>query len=105
MRVAQSKILIETKNYEQALQVIKTCQQENDEDIETWYLYGWCYFLIVCGDDNEMNKDLEQCTDTQLDTLEDARDCFVYLLQVLTDFSLILIEYRYLKRVEKLIVD
>lgn len=83
-RVAQSKILMEVSLYEEALSVLKTCQLENDRDIETWYLYGWAYFLSVCGQECDLSTNLVSMNEAQLDTLEDARDCFIYLQQVTT---------------------
>jgi len=77
---------MEVSLFDDALGVLKTCQSENDTDFDTWYLFGWCYFLSVCGQSDLVTK-IDSLTDSQLDSLEDARDCFVYLLQVRNPYN------------------
>ena len=79
-----SRILIEVEDYDRAIAVIDGLLEENDEDINLWYLLGWTKFLNketenakffltktkkmyekYCYDDKELlqhvNELLEQC--------------------------------------------
>ncbi|RIA79231.1 hypothetical protein C1645_683672, partial [Glomus cerebriforme] len=65
-RISLVKLLIELSQYTQALSVLELLQKENDEILDLWYLYGWCYFLM--GQDSQNEQD-------HLTHWEDARDC------------------------------
>ncbi|KAI8923712.1 hypothetical protein BC831DRAFT_469659 [Entophlyctis helioformis] len=71
VRIALSKLLMEVALHERALAVLQTCQAENDEDPEMWYLFGWCYLQLaqVPGDDNA-------------DYMDDAKECFESVLNI-----------------------
>ena len=45
-RLTLAKMLLEVKAYEWCLMVLKTIQQENDENMELWYLYAMAYWLL-----------------------------------------------------------
>ncbi|KAJ3274605.1 hypothetical protein HDV01_002447 [Terramyces sp. JEL0728] len=62
-RIALSKFLMEVGLFERALAVLETCQAENDEDAESWYLFGFCYLKMSELDaDNEILKqDAKEC--------------------------------------------
>eukprot|EP00842_Homolaphlyctis_polyrhiza_P003365 jgi/Hompol1/4029/HPOL_003441-RA len=62
-RIALSKFLMESQLYERALAVLQTCQVENDEDPEMWYLFGWGYYQLA-SDNPEMMEDAQECFDT-----------------------------------------
>lgn len=78
----QSQLLTNESFYDKALSVLQTLQLENDQDVELWYLYGWCYWCMGGGLDleeqrsqgRELNKDgLDELT---IGCFEDARECF-----------------------------
>ncbi|KAJ3315235.1 hypothetical protein HDV04_003628 [Boothiomyces sp. JEL0838] len=62
-RIALSKFLMEVGLFERALAVLETCQAENDEDPESWYLFGFCYLkMSELEPDNEILKqDAKEC--------------------------------------------
>lgn len=45
-RINLSKLLIETEQYETALEVLERLQLEDDQLPDLWYLGGWCLFLL-----------------------------------------------------------
>ncbi|KAG0134162.1 hypothetical protein HOY82DRAFT_638496 [Tuber indicum] len=45
-RVNLSKLLIETGEYEVALEVLERLRDEDDQLPDLWYLGGWCLFLL-----------------------------------------------------------
>lgn len=49
-RVNLSKLLIETAQYETALEVLEVLQMEDDQLPDLWYLGGWCLFLLGEGE-------------------------------------------------------
>ncbi|EGF79486.1 hypothetical protein BATDEDRAFT_89757 [Batrachochytrium dendrobatidis JAM81] len=61
LRISLSKLLMETNLHERALAVLQTCQVEDDEEPETWYLFGWCY---------------RQLSENQPELIEDSSACF-----------------------------
>ncbi|RHZ64213.1 hypothetical protein Glove_326g175 [Diversispora epigaea] len=89
-RISLVKLLLELSLYTQALSVLEILQKENDQIVDLWYLYGWCYYCmsqdnqdgqqdellqnnnIIIGDDDDDNNNNE-C----LAHLEDARDCLI----------------------------
>ncbi|RPA99325.1 TPR-like protein [Choiromyces venosus 120613-1] len=49
-RVNLSKLLIETGEYEVALEVLERLKEEDDQLPDLWYLGGWCLFLMGEGE-------------------------------------------------------
>ncbi|KAI8622113.1 hypothetical protein BC830DRAFT_1053888, partial [Chytriomyces sp. MP71] len=45
-RLASAKILMEVGSNEEAAAVLETVLKENDEDLEVWYLFSWCYYRM-----------------------------------------------------------
>lgn len=45
-RINLSKLLIETGEYETALEVLERLQLEDDQLPDLWYLGGWCLYLL-----------------------------------------------------------
>ncbi|CAG8702520.1 17446_t:CDS:2, partial [Dentiscutata heterogama] len=68
-RISLVKLLLELSQYTQALSVLEILQKEDDQVVEIWYLYGWCYYCM--GQDSLQNKE------NQLAYWEDARDCLI----------------------------
>ncbi|KAI9337605.1 hypothetical protein DFJ73DRAFT_779823 [Zopfochytrium polystomum] len=48
-RMACAKLLIELGLHDRATRVLETCQRENDEDPESWYLFAFCYYRMGGG--------------------------------------------------------
>ncbi|OLL24647.1 putative assembly chaperone of rpl4 [Neolecta irregularis DAH-3] len=65
-RISLSRVLIEVGEYTSALEMLSNLQKEDDEIVDLWYLYGWCFFISVkeCVDEEERKA-----------TLQDAREC------------------------------
>lgn len=53
-RVNLSKLLIETGEYEVALEVLERLKEEDDQLPDLWYLGGWCLFLL--GEEEKERK-------------------------------------------------
>lgn len=45
-RMESSKLLIEVQKFEHASTVVQGLLQEDDENVELWYLLGYCYFHL-----------------------------------------------------------
>ncbi|KAI0064767.1 TPR-like protein [Artomyces pyxidatus] len=71
-RLGLTKLFLELEQFTPALRVLQGVMAADDEEVEAWYLEGWCFFLMA-----------EQATDTggALDGIpwaelaRDARDC------------------------------
>lgn len=46
-RISLSRLLMEVQMEVQALQVLERLILEDDESVETWYLGGWCLYLLA----------------------------------------------------------
>ncbi|CAG8568267.1 5842_t:CDS:2 [Acaulospora morrowiae] len=68
-RISLVKLLLEIAQYTQALSVLELLQKEDDQVVDLWYLYGWCYYCM--GQDSSQNEE------DQMAHWEDARDCLV----------------------------
>jgi tetratricopeptide (TPR) repeat protein len=79
-RINQAKLLMETENHELALTVLKTALLENDQDIQVWYLFGWCYYILGGGPDD--TTPIPNMKEESLNYFEDARECFIKALKV-----------------------
>ncbi|EJD06692.1 uncharacterized protein FOMMEDRAFT_102559 [Fomitiporia mediterranea MF3/22] len=71
-RIELSKRFIESSEYSPALSVLQTVMASDDQEVEAWYLEGWCFFLMA-----EQAKE----TETKIEDLsweelaKDSRDC------------------------------
>lgn len=65
-RLSLVRLLLECEMTEDAFRVLQQLQQEDDEVVELWYLFGWTYYL-----QGENSKDLEK----RREAWEDSRDC------------------------------
>ena len=72
------KLLIELKLFDNALDVLEINLEENDEDGETWYLLGWCYY-VKGGFIDKQNMDASCC--------EDAIEAFENVIQLQNQFQ------------------
>lgn len=78
-RIALAKILLELSLHERAIAVLHTIQDENDEDPEGWYLYGWCYYRMGGGGE-ESNATPD--TAEKAEWWDEAKECLDTVLQV-----------------------
>ncbi|KAJ3385808.1 hypothetical protein HDU92_002837 [Lobulomyces angularis] len=78
-RIALVKLLMELSLNEKALKVLETLQEEDDENAEMWYLYGWCYYLNGGGkgvDHKEENAiGNGGSVESKNESWDDCRDC------------------------------
>ncbi|KAJ3295541.1 hypothetical protein HK104_002557 [Borealophlyctis nickersoniae] len=84
-RVALVKILLELGEHERALSVLHTLELENDEDPEGWYLWGWCYYRMGGGGDDEGTSTIPN--GDRLEHWDNARDCFEKVIQLHQKFG------------------
>lgn len=73
-RMNYAKLFMETGSFDNALQCLVTCEAEDEEDLQLWYLYGWCYYQMALQD--TIAKD---------ELIQDARESFETLLKVGND--------------------
>ena len=71
-RISLVKMFIELSLYEPALTVLTGIIESDDQEVEAWYLEGWCLFLMA-EQAQESGKTLSDLTWEQL--ARDARDC------------------------------
>ncbi|KAF7316819.1 hypothetical protein HMN09_00415000 [Mycena chlorophos] len=71
-RLATVKIFLELSLYTPALLVLQGVMASDDQDVEAWYLEGWCFFLMA-EQAKENGGILDELTWQELAT--DARDC------------------------------
>jgi len=45
-KISLTRLLMEVEMEEQALAVLETLVQEDDQSVEAWYLGGWCLYLL-----------------------------------------------------------
>lgn len=55
VRVSLARLLMEVQLEEAAMEVIGRLIQEDDDSVETWYLGGWCLYLIAEQQKTSMN--------------------------------------------------
>jgi tetratricopeptide (TPR) repeat protein len=62
-RISATKLCIETQLYDHALDLLELNLQIDEDDGETWYLFGWIYFLLVNDGEVEYETDMIECWD------------------------------------------
>ncbi|QDS74494.1 hypothetical protein FKW77_006977 [Venturia effusa] len=60
-RISLSRLLMEAEMEEEANEVLERLVAEDDESVESWYLGGWCLYLIA-------QRHQEQATETMKDS-------------------------------------
>ncbi|BFZ64808.1 hypothetical protein YB2330_005961 [Saitoella coloradoensis] len=68
-RISLVRLLMESNLLPLSLSVLESLQKEDDQIVDLWYLYGWCYFLQ--GQRAAENGDEEK----KRESWEDAREC------------------------------
>jgi predicted Zn-dependent protease len=72
-RMSLARLLIEVGSYDRALAIIETCEAEDDEDAQVWYLYGWCYMKLAEIEPQENathHSDAKECLDQVLQVID-----------------------------------
>ena len=71
-RLELTKRFIELSEYELALQILQGIMATDDQEVEAWYLEGWCFYLMA----DQAKQTKEKLHDLDWDSLaRDARDC------------------------------
>jgi hypothetical protein len=71
-RLSLVKLFLELELFTPALQVLQGIMSEDDQDVEAWYLEGWCFFLMA-EKAKEAGSEVEGLGWQEL--AQDARDC------------------------------
>ena len=66
------KLFLELELYTPALLVLHGVMSSDDQEVEAWYLEGWCFFLMA-EQAQESGGKLDELTWEEL--ARDARDC------------------------------
>lgn len=77
--LALTKICIELEMYSQALEILQTVFATDDEEVEAWYLQGWC-FVLMSEQVTQNGVKIEELGREEL--AQDARDCLETCRQV-----------------------
>ncbi|GLB40381.1 putative tetratricopeptide repeat [Lyophyllum shimeji] len=72
MRLALVKLFLELSLYTPALLVLQGVMASDDQEVEAWYLEGWCFFMMS-EQAQENGGTLDELTWQEL--AKDARDC------------------------------
>ena len=72
VRLSIVKLFLELSLYSPALLVLQGIMAADDQDVEAWYLEGWCFF-IMCERARENGGILDDLTWQEL--AKDSRDC------------------------------
>ena len=88
-RLALVKLFIELELYTPALLVLQGIMSTDDQEVEAWYLEGWCFYLMA-EQARENGGTLDELTWQEL--AKDSRDCLetcqvVSLLRLLRPFA------------------
>lgn len=62
-RISAIKLCIETQLYDNALDLLGVNLQIDEDDGETWYLFGWIYYLFYSEGDVDYESDMMECWD------------------------------------------
>ena len=71
-RLSIVKLFLELSLYTPALLVLQGIMASDDQEVEAWYLEGWCFFLMA-EQAKENGGKLDELTWEEL--ARDARDC------------------------------
>ncbi|XP_029115817.1 probable assembly chaperone of rpl4 [Scleropages formosus] len=57
-RITTAKLLVETEQYETAIEVLEGLLEEDDEVVQVWYLLGWvCYLQVDKPEEGDASRD------------------------------------------------
>ena len=63
---------MELHNYNAALSVLQSVMESDDQEVEAWYLQGWCFFLMA-ESAKEADTKVEELSWEEL--AQDSLDC------------------------------
>ncbi|OAX84133.1 hypothetical protein ACJ72_01499 [Emergomyces africanus] len=102
-RVSLSRLLMEAQMEVEALEVLERMVLEDDHSVETWYLGGWCLYLLGKGEKLPPNKSDLSEAELRCATLRSSRS---WLKQSLRLYELVEYEDEKLKEhAEELVQD
>ncbi|KAJ3384287.1 hypothetical protein HDU84_003054 [Entophlyctis sp. JEL0112] len=76
-RLATAKILMEVGKLEESASILETLLKEDDEDLEVWYLFSWCYYRMGGGGNLEADGDIGMDGVEGSISIEDKVDCWI----------------------------
>lgn len=71
-RLSLTRLMLELSMYKEALTVLTGIIETDDQEVEAWYLEGWC-FLLMSEDAKARGAEVEGLSWNEL--AQDARDC------------------------------
>ncbi len=71
-RLSITKLFLELSLFTPALMVLQGIMASDDEEVEAWYLEGWCFFLMA-EQARDQGGNLDELTWEEL--AKDSRDC------------------------------
>jgi hypothetical protein len=91
-RLSLTKLFLELSLFTPALMVLQGIMASDDEEVEAWYLEGWCFFLMA-EQARERGGKLDDLTWEEL--ARDSRDCLetcktVRFFELSCDFALLI---------------
>lgn len=78
-RLSLVKLFLEVSLFSPALLVLQGVMAVDDQEVEAWYLEGWCFFLMA-EQSKETGEKVEELSWQEL--AQDARDCLDTCLTV-----------------------
>lgn len=72
-RLSLTKLFLELSLYTPALLVLQGIMSTDDQEVEAWYLEGWCFFLMAESAKESGNGKLDDLTWEEL--AKDSREC------------------------------
>ncbi|KAG8839221.1 hypothetical protein FRC18_000077 [Serendipita sp. 400] len=72
LRLSLTRLFLELLMYKEALTVLTGVIETDDQEVEAWYLEGWC-FMLMAEEAKVQNKEVEGLSWREL--AKDARDC------------------------------
>jgi hypothetical protein len=73
-RLSLTRLFIEISQFTSALVILQGIIASDDQDVEAWYLEGWCFYLM--GEKKKEGERIDGAEELSWQELEqDARDC------------------------------
>ncbi|XP_029927501.1 probable assembly chaperone of rpl4 isoform X2 [Myripristis murdjan] len=73
-RITTAKLLIETEEYEMAIDVLEGLLEEDDEVVQVWYLSGWVCYLQMERASEQQTKEGREATDKEREERDALRE-------------------------------
>lgn len=83
-RLSLTRLMLELSMYTQALTILHGILASDEQEVEAWYLQGWCFFLM--GDALKEGQPIEDASElTWQDMKRDARIALEQCKEVSSD--------------------